>query len=535
LTTPKLALPELVVGQAGKELTHNQALSVLDQLAQAVVVDKDLATPPVSPANGAMYIVASGAIGAWSGQSGKLAYWLTSVGAWSFATPVNGWSVWVTDEAERYELKAGAWSIVSSGGGGMSNPMTSVGDIIVGGASGTPARLAAGTSGQVLSIQSGTPAWVDPSGGGVSAVTATSPIVSSGGATPNISINPATTSAAGSMSSSDKTKLDGVATGATANSTDAVLLARANHTGTQAASTISDFDSAARAQVEAELIAGTNITITPSGSGATRQLTIASTGGGGGASLPVVQALSSSRSLALVDINTFNVNSTTSSYTATIPAQATVAWTADAEMHFLPSNTGDIVITAAAGVSLNGIVAGSLTISTQNGAASIKRVASDSWWCGGVLGDVVTAGAVQVGQSTTASNNFHLRNLLDGLLRISRGDAGSPITDVMTVNADNTVSFPGKVSAGVLGAGQTLQDVTGSRALSTTYTNTTGVAIHVLVVTGSNSTTVTIAGIALPTTVAVGSLKYVWSFIVPPGATYQVASGNAIEKWLEMR
>jgi hypothetical protein len=38
--------------------------------------------------------------------------------------------------------------------------------------------------------------------------------------------------------SAAKTKLDGIATGATANSSDATLLARANHTGTQAASTI---------------------------------------------------------------------------------------------------------------------------------------------------------------------------------------------------------------------------------------------------------------------------------------------------------
>ena len=43
---------------------------------------------------------------------------------------------------------------------------------------------------------------------------------------------------------------------------------------------ISDFNSASRAQTEAELVAGSNITITPSGTGATRQLTIASTGGG---------------------------------------------------------------------------------------------------------------------------------------------------------------------------------------------------------------------------------------------------------------
>lgn len=40
----------------------------------------------------------------------------------------------------------------------------------------------------------------------------------------------------------DHTKLNGIDSGATANDTDANLKARANHTGTQAASTISDFD-----------------------------------------------------------------------------------------------------------------------------------------------------------------------------------------------------------------------------------------------------------------------------------------------------
>lgn len=117
MTTPKLQMPELVVGQAGKELTHNQALAVLDQLAQAVVVDKDLTAPPGSPANGAMYIVAAGATGAWAGQSGKLAYWLTTVAAWTFITPADGWSVWVTDEAVRYERKSGVWVVVATGGG----------------------------------------------------------------------------------------------------------------------------------------------------------------------------------------------------------------------------------------------------------------------------------------------------------------------------------------------------------------------------------------------------------------------------------
>lgn len=51
----------------------------------------------------------------------------------------------------------------------------------------------------------------------VTSVTGTAPIVSSGGVTPAISISAATTSAAGSMSSADKTKLDGIAANATAN------------------------------------------------------------------------------------------------------------------------------------------------------------------------------------------------------------------------------------------------------------------------------------------------------------------------------
>jgi len=53
-----------------------------------------------------------------------------------------------------------------------------------------------------------------PASGGVTSVTGTTPIASSGGATPAISISAATTIAAGSMSSADKTKLDGIAAGA---------------------------------------------------------------------------------------------------------------------------------------------------------------------------------------------------------------------------------------------------------------------------------------------------------------------------------
>ncbi len=48
----------------------------------------------------------------------------------------------------------------------------------------------------------------------------------------------------GAFVNGDKTKLDSIETGATANSSNAFLLNRTNHTGTQTASTISNFDTA---------------------------------------------------------------------------------------------------------------------------------------------------------------------------------------------------------------------------------------------------------------------------------------------------
>ena len=329
---------------------------------------------------------------------------------------------------------------------------------------------------------------------------------------------------AGFMTGADKTKLDGVAAGATQNSADATLLARANHTGTQPASTISDFASAARAQTEAELVAGANITITPSGSGATRQLTVAATGGGGGgstnlstttstttltvnsdtgtdavlpaatpsvagvltaadkakldgiatgatanantdslsegptnkyftelrvlatlmagftlvaggtvlaadsllvavgklqkqindlfsgkqdtlvsgtniktvngssllgggnlviagggATLPSVQTFTGAKALFLSDINTYNVSQDASAQVVTLPAQATVAWTADTEIHIERGAAGAVTIVGAAGVQINGAVAGTFTLGAQYSVVTLKRKGSNLW------------------------------------------------------------------------------------------------------------------------------------------------------------
>lgn len=74
------------------------------------------------------------------------------------------------------------------------------------------------------------------------------------------------TATTASYTTAEQSKLVGIAAGATANSADATLLARANHTGTQLAATISDFSTAADARVTAgitgkqdTLVSATNI------------------------------------------------------------------------------------------------------------------------------------------------------------------------------------------------------------------------------------------------------------------------------------
>lgn len=74
----------------------------------------------------------------------------------------------------------------------------------------------------------------------------------------------ATTTVAGVQTAADKTKLDGIATGATANSTDAFLLDRTNHTGAQAISTVTGLQTALDGKVDenAAIVAGTATKIT---------------------------------------------------------------------------------------------------------------------------------------------------------------------------------------------------------------------------------------------------------------------------------
>ena len=109
--TPHLGLPLLAAGQAQKHVTHNEALGLLDALVQLACLDKDLAAPPASPAEGDRYLVAAAApTGAWTGLSGQVVRFTD--GVWIGAVPSAGWLAYLADEKLVYVFDGSAWTVL---------------------------------------------------------------------------------------------------------------------------------------------------------------------------------------------------------------------------------------------------------------------------------------------------------------------------------------------------------------------------------------------------------------------------------------
>ncbi|HKJ60563.1 MAG TPA: DUF2793 domain-containing protein [Hyphomicrobiales bacterium] len=106
--TTNLAMPFIEAAQAQKHVTHNEALQVLDAIVMLSVLDRDLSTPPSTPADGDRYLIAESATGDWSGHDGKIAAWQD--GAWTFHTPKEGWFVWLADEDIFLVFNGASWT-----------------------------------------------------------------------------------------------------------------------------------------------------------------------------------------------------------------------------------------------------------------------------------------------------------------------------------------------------------------------------------------------------------------------------------------
>lgn len=129
------------------------------------------------------------------------------------------------------------------------------------------------------------------------------------------------------------------------------------------------------------------------------------------------------------------------------------------------------------------------------------------------------------------------------------GDTSGQVTlAAPAVAGTNTATLP--VATGELsmlgGSGQTWQDVTASRAGGTTYTNSTGKPILVIITVNNNASfqtdyTVTVAGVVLLRSYVLTAAQQTSAYmpstvIVPNGSTYLLTiTTGTLYKWTELR
>ena len=117
--TPRGA-PELVSAQAVPETTVNEQVRHTEAGAcHFPVADKDLTAPPGACSDGANYIIAAAATGAWTGKATQLATALgtNAANGWLYHIPVEGFTAYVQDENARYLYGGAAWAIETISGG----------------------------------------------------------------------------------------------------------------------------------------------------------------------------------------------------------------------------------------------------------------------------------------------------------------------------------------------------------------------------------------------------------------------------------
>ncbi|MDQ3565724.1 MAG: DUF2793 domain-containing protein [Pseudomonadota bacterium] len=132
MATELLALDEISSSQSQKETTHNAALRQIEgRMVRAK--DRDLTTPPGSPANGDTYIIPSGATGVWSGKTNQIAHFYG--GAWVYWVPIEGVRLWLMDEDLEYAFDGTNW--VVNAGAGLTPPFTDTTAVVKGSADAT--------------------------------------------------------------------------------------------------------------------------------------------------------------------------------------------------------------------------------------------------------------------------------------------------------------------------------------------------------------------------------------------------------------
>jgi hypothetical protein len=190
------------------------------------------------------------------------------------------------------------------------------------------------------------------------------------------------------------------------------------------------------------------------------------------------------------------------------------------------TNTTQIATTAFATAAITAATGSLGTMSTQNANA----VAITGGTVVGITDLAVADGGT--GSSTLAANNVLLGNGTGALQTVA------PSTSGFALRSNGTTWVSQKLGLGI--SGEVWNNVTGSRGFNVTYTNSNAYPIAVSASTtcsGGSNIDFYVNGIRIS--------FFSWQFngcgsfgggfvIVPPGATYYLASGQGLQNWVEL-
>jgi hypothetical protein len=190
------------------------------------------------------------------------------------------------------------------------------------------------------------------------------------------------------------------------------------------------------------------------------------------------------------------------------------------------TNTAQVATTAFATAAITAATGSLGTMSTQNANA----VAITGGTISGITDLAVADGGT--GASTLAANNVLLGNGTSALQTVA------PSTSGFALRSNGTTWVSQKLGLGL--SGEVWNNVTGSRGFNIQYTNSNAYPIAVSASTtcsGSSNIDFYVNGIRIS--------FFSWQFngcgsfgggfvIVPPGATYQLNSGQGLQNWVEL-
>ena len=118
--TTRYQLPLIMPSQAQKHVTHNEAIRMIDNLTNLLLLGLNEETPPPTPANGDAYFTSDAASGVWASNPNTIAFFVD--GSWLYCTPFSGMIAYNKPDETLVVFDDGNWHAINN------SPQTNTGE-----------------------------------------------------------------------------------------------------------------------------------------------------------------------------------------------------------------------------------------------------------------------------------------------------------------------------------------------------------------------------------------------------------------------